>query len=300
MRYNIFTYNRARQALLILIVLSAMLVGSCGGLFEKAAMPHYIYFNSVELITKVTTQGAPSHDISDLWLFVDGKWLGTFDIKKPIPVISNENSISIIVFAGIRANGSRQDARQYFLMNDISFELQYEEGAIDTIDAVFEYSDNTSFAFSEGFESGNIFTNILDSDPETVITVTQENPGFGLYCGKATLDQDHDRIIVTSSGDYYELPTAGNMVFLEMDYKTNSELIVGLIGKDPIGGVEFSTELIYLKTQENWNKLYLDLTPSLRESGYSYFKIFFKSEHNEENEKSEIFFDEIKLLYLRV
>jgi hypothetical protein len=289
-----------RQILFISTVFCALLLSSCGGLFDKAVTPHFIYFNSAQLVTNASTQGAPSHNISELWVVVEGKWIGTFDIKKPIPIISDKSNVIVTVFPGIRANGSRQDARQYFLMQDINIELQFKEGTIDTIDAVFKYSDNTNFAFAEGFESGNIFTNILDSDPETSITVTQENPRSGGNCGKARLDKNHKRIVVTSSGDFFELPTRGNMIFLEIDYRTNTELIIGLIGKDLISGVEFSTELIYLKTQENWNKLYLDLTQSVRESGYSNFKIFFKAEHNEENDTSEVFLDDIKLLYLRI
>lgn len=292
--------KRFSVLLLFLSVFGIAFISSCGGLFDQARSPHYIYFRSAELLTNSSTQGAPSHHISELWLFVEGQWHGTFDIQKTIPIISDKNTVDVTVFAGIRANGSRQDARQYFLMQDISFELQYKEGSIDTIDAVFQYSDNTNFAFTEGFENSNIFTNILDSDPETSLSLTQENPRSGEYCGKATLDENHKRLVITSSGDYFELPTRGNMIFLEIDYKANTELIIGLIGKDLISGVEFSTELIYLRSQEEWNKLYLDLTPSVRESGYSYFKVFFKAEHNETIEKSEIFLDNIKLLYLRV
>ena len=284
---------------LLLVLGTTFMFFSCNIGFDRAETPHYLYFKNIDLSTKLHSEGAPSHDITELWIYANGDFLGAFNKQKPIPVISNSENIELNIFAGIRANGSKQDIQLYYLLQDISFVLKYSEGKIDTLDAVFNYSDNANFVFIEDFENGNIFTNDLDGDPNTAVSVSKTDPHSGVNCGKIIMDSENSTFKVTSSADFFQIPQYGNVTFLELDYKCNSDMIIGLTGKDLNSGQEYSNDIIYLTEQENWNKLYLNLTSTIQNSGLGLYKIYFKSEHDTKNDKTEISLDNIKLLYLK-
>jgi hypothetical protein len=275
------------------------LFSSCNIGFDNADNPHYLYFKTIDVKTKQQAEGAPSHKITELWIYADGKLLGAFDKEKPIPVISNNDIVEINIFAGIRANGSKQDIQLYYLLKNISFNLNFTEGRIDTMDAVFSYSENANFVFIEDFEIGNIFTEDLDGDKNTGISVSNTDPHSGLKCGSIILNKDHPSFYVTSSAAFFQLPLTGNYTFLELDYKCNADFIIGLTGKEPDTGKEYSSDIILLTRKDNWNKLYLDLTSILQNSALGLYKVYFKSQHDDTLEKTEISLDNIKLIYLK-
>jgi hypothetical protein len=75
--------------------------------------------------------------------------------------------------------------------------------------------------------------------------------------------------------------------------------VIGLTGKDIKTDKEYSSDIILLTEKENWNKLYLNLTSTIQQSGLGLYKINFRAEHADEKEKSEISLDNIKMLYLK-
>jgi hypothetical protein len=287
--------NIAHIALIIIVGVFT----SCSIGFDKAETPFYIYFDNVELKTKLQTEGAPSHKISELWVYADGKFLGAFSKGNPIPIISDNDNIEVNVIAGIRANGSKNDFQQYFPLQSIKYILKHIPGAIDTLDAVFSFADNTQFVFIEDFENGNIFTFDIDTNPATSITISKTDPFSGQNCGYISLDKTNSIIEVTSSTEFFQLPTSGKTVFLEVDYKCNTPFVIGLTGKDIKTDKEYSSDIILLTEKENWNKLYLNLTSTIQQSGLGLYKINFRAEHADEKEKSEISLDNIKMLYLK-
>lgn len=280
-------------------ILLSLIFYSCNLGFDNAKAPHYLYFKNIDIKTKLLSEGAPSHKITELWIYADGQLLGAFDKEKPVPIISDNEVVEINIFAGIRANGSKQDVQIYYLLKNINFNLKYSEGRIDTMDAVFSYSENANFVFLEDFENGNIFSLDLDADKNTGISISKSEPLSGINCGKIILNKEHNTVYVTSSAEFFQLPVTGNYTFLEIDYKCNTDFIIGLTGKDPSTGKEYSSDIILLTKKENWNKLYLDLTSIVQNSGLGLYKVYFKSEHDDSIEKSEISLDNIKLLYLK-
>ena len=280
-----------------IIIIGIILMFSCNK--YDAKIPGYIYINEIKVKTKAG-QGASTHNISDLWLYAGGKSLGVFSENQLIPILPDDFSNSTInIVPGIRDNGIKQDIQNYFLYNEIMLEGNIlHEGEIDTISLTFDYSEQAEFVFVEGFESGNIFNKDEDGDPDTAIKISEESPRSGNKCGFIKLDSIHNTIEVTTKKDFYTLPKEGNLVYVELDYKSNTSLVVGVSGKD-LKGHEFKSDFILLKKQDLWNKIYLNFTKKIKDSGLESYKIYFKSGHNEENETSIIFLDNIKLLYLR-
>ena len=263
----------------------------------EAKIPAYIYIDNIELETNIVTQGAPTQNITDIWVYVDGAAIGVFDKQQLIPILADDfQNTEIILVPGIRDNGIKQDIQNYFLYKEITLNKNLEPGIIDTIDAVFRYVDHAEFVFIEDFENGNIFNKEVDGDEYTSIKITGDNPRSGKKCGIIELTKDHDLLEATTKLDYYNLPKKGNLVYLELDYKGNNEFVVGISGKDT-GGNEYKSDFILLKQQDKWNKIYLNLTKEIQKSGLQSYKIYFRAQYNDKNETSTIFLDNIKLLY---
>ncbi len=266
---------------------------------DSAEIPAYIYIDKIALETNNTTQGAPTHNITDIWVYVNGLSTGVFNKKELIPVIASDYSTAeIILVPGIRDNGIKQDIENYFLYREIQLTEPLKAGEIDTITAVFHYVNHADFIFIEDFENGNIFNKEVDGDSFTKIKISEENPRSGKKCGIIELNTEHNNIETTTKSDYYNLPDKGNLVYMEMDYKGDNELVVGISGKD-INGSEYKSDFILLKQQENWNKIYLNLTKKIQDSGLESYRIYFKTTYDKTNGTSTIYLDNIKLLYSR-
>jgi len=284
---------------IITLIYLIVMLPSCDNNLE-VEIPAYIYIDTIELNTNIFTEGAPTQKITELWVYADNNPVGVFSTNQLIPILSTDfSNPKISIFAGIRANGSKSDIQIYFLYSELKIDKELYPGKIDTLTAKFSYSKNANFIFIEDFENGNIFNKDVDKDSKTNITQSTENPINGKYSGKISLTSENNQIEVTTFQDYYNLPKGGNAIFLEADYKCNTGLIIGLSGKLK-NGSEYKVDLIYLKEKENWNKLYLDITSQILNSGLESYKIYFRAVHNSENSTSTIFIDNIKLLYSNI
>jgi hypothetical protein len=285
---------------LILIFLGTMIISfiSCTKDLFQAENPKYVFFNNIQLKPK-TSEGANTHKITDLWVYADGQLLGAFDKNKPIPIISQNDEIELNIFAGIRANGVKQSPQLYFMLDDINIAIENKKGTIDTLNAVFTYSENAKFAFIEDFEGGSIFNKDLDNDSTSSIIRSKNQPISGLYSGLMSLNKDHPFIKVTSGNSFYAIPSTGYSTFIELDYKCNIDFIVGLIGQDKTSGKEYQNDVMYINNKETWNKIYIDLTQAIQNSGLGIYKIYFSCEHEDKNSISEVYIDNVKLLYLK-
>jgi len=287
-----------RYLLIALLPFLFFLNYSCN-IDNKADLPAYLYIDSVGIKINKSIEGAPTHKITDLWVFSDGKAVGVFNSNQLIPILAdNFSQPKIQIFAGIRANGSRSEIETYYLLDELLIEKELIHGKIDTISAFFEYDKNAKFIFTEGFENGNIFANDLDGNKKTKIINTTSNAISGNFCGRIDLNEENNIIDVTSLQEYYDLPKDdGNKVYLEIDYKNNVEFYIGIIGNE-INGTSHKVDIIYLNKKESWNKLYLNLTTTILNSSLNSYRVYFRAKHNSENETSTIQFDNIKLLYL--
>lgn len=264
---------------------------------ESASIPSYIYIDDAKIETNGSSEGAPTDNITDIWVYVNNFAIGVFNEQKLIPILSDANGESeIILIAGIRDNGIKENIQQYYLYDQLKITQNLKNGKIDTINAVFKYSDKVNFVFIEGFESGNIFNRDIDGDTYTNISITSESPRSGNRCGMIKLNSEHPEIEVTSGIEYNDLPDKGNLTYLEMDYYGSNEFIVGVSGKDKQGN-EYKSDFIALKSKDQWNKIYLNLTNTIQDSGLESYRIYFKAYFNNTKESTNIFLDNIKLLY---
>ena len=93
------------------------------------------------------------------------------------------------------------------------------------------------------------------------------------------LDEDKYLIdVATNVGndDGFVLPKVGEFVFLEFDYKNNNYFTTGFYARE-ISQI-FQHPVVNMNPRDEWNKIYVNLTPGVSSStGAIDFNIFFGS-----------------------
>ena len=92
------------------------------------------------------------------------------------------------------------------------------------------------------------------------------------------------------------VPQQGAPVYLELDYSSSTEFLVGMYinySQDVV-----RRDLIWVTPKQEWNKIYINLTQTVSESlGAESFKIFLNMRRTDPSLSEEINFDNIKILY---
>ena len=92
------------------------------------------------------------------------------------------------------------------------------------------------------------------------------------------------------------LPQAGASVFLELDYKSNTQFLVGVYVNYPQSVIQ--KDLLWINPKQEWNKIYVNLTTTISEGiNASSFKVFIGMKRDFELEKNELYFDNLKVVY---
>ena len=279
------------------LIIILLVVSNLGcALFENFdELPMYIEVNEVGLTTTVL-EGTARHNILDIWPNADGQSLGVFEMPISFPVLDNDLTTDMIYFAGIRRVGFDDDHTIYPFYERITFERDFvpETRIIEELN--FNYKDETVFRFIEDFETNNVFTRDVDGDPETKIELSTSD-GVEGSCALVTLTETNQEFAVASAIEYTGIPTNGTPVYLELDYFTEINLSIGL--QADVNGTEFEQYFLTLTPNQSWNKVYIDLSEILQDSGLDSYRILLGAlkDVNGGESEVEIRFDNIKLLH---
>jgi len=275
--------------ILVILIFS---VGSCGLFDNFSDTPMFLELKDPSLIT-LSNQGSASHKILDIWAAADGSSLGVFEMPITIPVYDENSTTNVQYFAGIRRNGTTNDNIQYPFYDRINFSYDYVPEVVRTDDLVFAYRDDAIFSLTENFSGVHTFSVDVDGDTNTKIVQVNDGCQEGA-CGLILLETDSSRIEVASAIGLQGLPTNGTPVYLELDYKNDIKFSIGLQGE--FNGNNFEQYLIVLKEKEEWNKLYLDLTQLLQDSGLETYRVLFGAT-NDSSDPGRVYLDNVKLVH---
>ena len=264
----------------------SLFLSGCG---KENPVPAYVYIPSFSLITK-SGEGTNSHKITDAWVYVDGQINGVFQMPITLPIVELGQH-EITVFAGIRNNGTRSNPiiNPFFTAYKITRNLS--AGKVDTLQPTSSYIANTQFKIMENFELGNIFT--VNRDNDATLRFTNVDNGFEGKSGQIVLTKSNP-IMEKASTTKAQLSDSAENIYLEMNYKTQAELTVGLVGSDNLG--EISTFKITLFPSKEWNKTYINLTNEAKDLKKKDFQIVFRSLLPDTLSSATILIDNVKLI----
>ena len=160
------------------------------------------------------------------------------------------------------------------------------------------YKTYTQFLWKESFEGVTVsLTRTINSD--TTFKVIQ-NAFDGTKSLAGYLDATRHTFEYASEKSYV-LQTNSTPVFLELNYKTNSPILIGFIANTSgistyVPGVTLNSTLTDNGVLE-WNKIYINLRSNLQYfPSADNFKIYFRVDKPEDIGTSEFFIDNIKLV----
>lgn len=271
-------------------------MGSCSLTDSDSPIPSYLIINEIDVFT-TENQGAPTHNISDIWVYADNQLLGVFEIPIKIPIIVNGAETKISISPGFRNNGETSRSFIYNLMKPIDFTIPLAPGEEVERALTFSYSEDAKFDFVEGFESSeHIFTLDLDGNEQTFIQITDEDAIAGAKSGKISLDETNNDIAVSTIFTYERAQNAGTDSYFEMDYKNDIPFFVGVIYVQE--GSEVTQPLIVLNPQEDWNKIYIDFSEILTSPVLETYRVYITTDVAPLDQTTgELYFDNLKFVH---
>ena len=280
-----------REVIFILIIIFALT--SCRK--EENAIPSYIIIDDIELNDNT------SENITDAWFYVNDNLIGVYELPANFPVL--EKGIkNIRVKAGIKVNGISATRSPYPFYTSFVDSINFTEDTSQTIISIIvEYLPEIDWnkVFIEDFIGGNQGIQFLPSGINTSIlqdTIIMEN-GEVRTCGYITLDDSLTSFEV-STLELTELPQQSADIFLEMDYKCDHSFIIGVY-------VNYSTsinqkyQLMEIFPKSEFKKIYIDLK-TIVSSGInaSSFQIFIGFQKPEEIQKTTLYIDNFRVIYI--
>lgn len=288
-----------------LTILFATLIftSGCDLINPDEPIPGYLYIPSVEVQTSEVIEGTASSNISEAWVSVNGDFVGAYRLPATVPVLA-EGVSEVVVQAGVKDNGLGSTPDIYPFFANFETEVDMGPNTTDTIRPVFQYSDNTKFAFIEDFDEGTqVFEELRRGTLDMMSQVTED--AFEGRSLNIQLDTAN-AIIEAATKERYSNLTGQftTSVYLEVDYKSDVPVTFGIIGHQA-GGLPGAGQAVFLSgfnPSGEWKKIYFNLSVAVVESRLSEFQILFQAAIPVEQgqlarEEATVMMDNIKLVH---
>ena len=271
-----------------------ILLFSCKKFKGSQEIPAYLRIEPWDFTTNYDAEGAATHAITDAWIYVDGSLHGCFEFKNHddgkyvlVPILAKGNH-KLQIYPGVKMNGIASTRIQYPFYKPYVCNKDLVEGAIDTIRPYTHYYsvDSTLVRFKrEACEDFEIINNIhiyrIDTtyaELKQISHRTDQNAWMDPFdtlnhyrSGHVHLGDSITKMGIASA-ELTGLPTMGNYVLMEMDYKCTTEIEIGMYIKTSQEGL-MKKDLYYLKPTDTWKKAYINFSPTVTEnSNATYLK----------------------------
>lgn len=277
------------------------ILSSCAVFDPEDIQPAYLKLGEIKVYEPGTSDVYTTHDVRDIWVYLDGTALGIFPYPGHVPVIPgnpDENSL-IQMLAGIRDNGIASHLTLYPFLEFYEMNQKIIPGNIYEVNPVYKYRSNTILRFNEGFEhSSHLFSMDLDNNQKSKITGTTSNSRTGTYSGHLQVTKTDPLLEAANSTALLNLPVNASGVYLELDYLADHDFNFGMIGYDETTGSQgIKNYYLGLKKNTSWQKIYINLTEELAASKFEGYRFFFSLQLNQDREAGNVYLDNIKLVH---
>lgn len=268
---------------IIITLMLILIITSCKK-EESEGIPSYIAINDIVL------NHTSTHNITDAWVYINDNLQGVYELPAKFPVLPTGKH-KIRIKAGIKNNGIAATRIAYpFYHSYIEEERDLLANTIISINPEVGYLQDANF-FIEDFEGIGIDLETTAISDTSIIELTNGNNNYG---GGILIDSLITFEIATDELD--DLPQAGSPVYLEIDYKCNTQILVGMYVNFPQSVLQ--KDLLWINPQEEWNKIYIDLTSTVSEAvGADFFKVFIQMRRDFKTDTNSFYFDDLRIVY---
>lgn len=280
---------------------SLVLLGlwGCSLMDPEQDIPTYLIVPGWEFIPG-EDQGTASTNITDLWVYSATDVVGVFPLPAIVPILPQDaNGYPVTLLAGIRENGISNSRAPYPFYTAVDQEVLGEPGARDTLQPEVTLVDDVRLIRIEDFENSNVFGNL--GGGSGLLRLDAEDAVFeGEYAGRIEVDTDAPLSRVRTVEQEFDLNN-GVPAFLELDYRCDQSFALGLYGfRDGIETKHLA--LVVNPTEElggeiEWNKLYVDLAPSITAQGVAdHFEVYVECILEAGRESGSVGLDNLRIL----
>ena len=260
--------------------------------------PSWIYIDTWTLQANQTNlEGELSHNITDAYVLIDDKVIGYFELPIKLPLLLN-GSKKITLYPTIHNNGISSTKKTYPFLQPYIITATLTNNQTLKITPTTKYYPNTKFWIENFEDAGLKIETALNFPP---ILTTASDPTilkYGQRYGWIHLTKSDSIWMGTTSK--MSLPQYGSEVYLEIDYMNTTNLLTGV---NSYGNLVFKANPnIQLNAQKDsekkWKKIYIDLKEIISFStNYNLFEQFLRAELDPGKDYSDIYIDNIKIVY---
>ena len=251
---------------------------------DTEGVPTFLKIDNIVLNEENT-----SSNITDAWVYINDQLQGVYELPAKFPVLEEEVQM-VRIKAGIKVNGIASSRIAYPFYNSYYEEITFTQNETKTIIPIVSYLDSIDY-FIEDFEGAGVNIEISAISDTTLLIIDEEGNNF---CFGILTDSLFTFEIATD--ELIDLPQSGSPVFLELDYKSNTEFLVGVYVNYPQSVIQ--KDLLWINPKEEWNKIYVNLTSTISEGiNATSFKVFIGMKRDFELEENKLSFDNLKVVY---
>lgn len=283
-----------------LLILSLSLISCEKGKVED--IPAFIRIDSIKL-SILDGQGTASQKITDAWLYIDDELIGAFELRDSltVPILKAGRHI-LKVYPGIKMNGIAATRVPYNFYSPFTREVNLvRDSILDIGIPTVKYASNTLFAWMEDFEHESVS---IDSTSRSFIKIRRTSdpqlifnqPGESNHFSGLVIVPSDTVIFECVSHEEYVLPKNGKEIFLELNYKTNNAVTIGLFVNTALQTIQ--EPLLVLNRTSEWKKIYINLTSAvIMHQDAGSFRIFLGVVKDPDVAEARLLLDNIKLVH---
>ena len=257
----------------LLLVFAGM--QSCNLINPAEPVPAYIKIDTTYITSDYNNQGTASHHITDSWVYVETALQGGYGLPTNFPVLNANGNVTVNIRPGVELDGLSAQHVIYPFYQTYDTVVNLQPGIVTTIIPRTTYISGAIFPWIEDFDDGS-FSFERNSNSDTALFATSTNAFEGAQSGVFYLSSTR-LTCEYQTYDKYTLPK-NKINVIELNYNSENTMEVGLL---KVNSDQTTTKLpiIVLKPSLKWNKIYLDLSPTINTQtiqplGYKvYFKI---------------------------
>lgn len=267
-------------------------------------LPAFIVIDTAFVEANTDLQGSAAHYINNVWVYDGVEPLGTFPLPAKIPIL-NEGETTIILQAGVKLN-NRSDSRAiYEVLSNDSLTIDLVAGESVNYQPTFNYKQSAYFSYIYDFELANNFINstssataqttsnknlVFEGNRSLTVVLDELNPNFRIVSADRLLVQ------ISSVFNVEELPVDGRNTYIEMHYKNDGILTVGMV-TNSVGLPGFPFEILKIGPKKEWSKIYIPLTSFLTNNSFSDVQLYFEGSLPASAESARFSWDNIKIIH---
>jgi hypothetical protein len=261
---------------ILLPTVIAMLITGCSYFQETTQAPNYIRIDSIPFRDSLTfttgrNNGRHNVNITDAWVFADGKFIGCYELPAIIPVAEAGPEVMLTVEPGVFSDGVKDYRISYPFYKSFYQKVQLSPGVVVPIRFGTSYkaeSRNLKLPFPYYFDfesatdsslivgSNNNFGSSIRTFLPSEIFPDSGKSALKLFAKGGTGNLKLAEFVTLNQ---VRLPQDNSPIYLELNYKSNKSFLVGLFYKSTSNGSGYIYDLNLLPTNGVWRKIYVSL-----------------------------------------